>query len=320
MTSSTQFGRKASLVVAGGTSGLDLSEMHFKFEVKNSDNEGPNTASIRLYNLSADTVRQITGRTPVEYTRMVLQAGYEDAFGVIFDGTIKQFRRGKENATDTYLDILAAASDIEYNFGVCNVTLAAGATQDQIASAIAGQMGLQPGEIKADDALRTTGGALPRGKVLWGLGRLHMRNLATSMGSTWNIEDGKVNVTPLTGYLPGETVVLSPSTGMVGVPEQTDQGVRVKCLLNPRIRIGALVQIDQASVNQTFAQASSALPAGQLPYDKYAGLMNLADVTTDGFYRCYVAEFIGDTRGQEWYTEIVGLAVDISSKTVQAYG
>lgn len=315
-----QFGRRASLVVAGGGGGLDLSDLHFKFEVKNSDNESPNTASIRIYNLSADTVRQITGRTPVEYTRVVLQAGYEGAFGVIFDGTIKQFRRGRENATDTYLDILAAANDLEYNFGVCNLTLAAGATHEDIAVAVSTAMGLEPGVVKADDALRVTGGALPRGKVLWGMGRVHLRNLAASMGSTWTIENGKVNVVPLTGYLPGEAVVLSPMTGMVGVPEQTDQGVRVKCLLNPRLRIGALVQIDQASVNQTFAQASSALPAGQLPYDKYAGLVNLADITADGFYRCYVAEFSGDTRGQEWYTDIVGLAVDISSQTVQAYG
>lgn len=318
--SDVQFGRKATLLVAGGGEGLDLSDTHFKFEVRNSDNEGPNTASIRIYNLSVGTVKRITGRTPVEYTRIVLQAGYEGSFGVIFDGTIKQFRRGRENATDTYLDILAAASDLEYNFGVCNITLAAGATHEQIVNVVSKSMGLQPGSVKADDALRTTGGALPRGKVLWGLGRLHLRNLAASMGSTWTIEDGKVNVTPLTGYLPGKAVVLSPLTGMVGVPEQTDQGVRVKCLLNPRLRIGALVQIDQASVNQTFAQASSALPAGQLPYDKYAGLVTLADVTADGYYRCYVAEFVGDTRGQEWYTEIVGLAVDISSDTVKAYG
>lgn len=320
MTSDIQFGRKATLVVAGGASGLDLSELHFKFQVQNSDEEGPNTCSIRLYNLSADTVKQITGRTPVEYTRLVLQAGYESSFGVIFDGTIKQFRRGRENATDTYLDILAAASDIEYNFGVCNITLAAGATQDQIAAAVTQQMGLKVGTVKADSSLAVTGGALPRGKVLWGMGRLHLRNLAESMGSTWNIEDGKVNVTPLTGYLPGEAVVLSSMTGMVGIPEQTDQGIKVKCLLNAKLRIGALVQIDQASINQTTAQSSAALPVGQLQYDKYAGLSLPADVTSDGYYRCYVVEFSGDTRGQEWYTEIIGLAADISSKTVQAYG
>ena len=318
--SDQQFGRKATLVVAGGTAGLDLSDMHFTFEVKNSDSEGPNTCAIRLFNLSADTVREITGRTPVEYTKLVLQAGYESSFGVIFDGTIKQFRRGRVNATDTYLDILAAASDLEYNFGVCNTTLAAGATQQQIAEAITKEMKLLPGTIQPDSGLRVTGGALPRGKVLWGLGRAQLRNLAASMGSTWNIDNGKVNVTPLTGYLPGEAVVLSSTTGMVGIPEQTDQGIKVRCLLNPRIRIGGLVQIDQASVNKTFAQASAALPVGQLSYDKYAGLVNLADVTADGFYRCYVAEFTGDTRGQEWYTDIIGLAVDISSKTVQAYG
>jgi hypothetical protein len=41
-------------------------------------------------------------------------------------------------------------------------------------------------------------------------------------------------------------------------------------------------------------------------------------VTTDGFYRLYQVEYIGDTRGQEWYSELVGLAVDKSSDKVLA--
>lgn len=317
--SGEQFGRKASLIVAGGSSGIDLSELHFKFNVSVADGPSPDNASIRIYNLSADTVKQITGRTPVEYTRVVLQAGYESSYGVIFDGTIKQFRKGRENATDTYLDILAAASDIEYNFGVVNKTLAAGATQQQIATTVAEQMGLAVGSVQADNSLKVTGGVLPRGKVLWGMGHLHMRNLAASMGATWNISDGKINVIPLTGYLPGEAVVLNSATGMVGIPEQTDQGVKVRCLLNPKIHIGGLMQIDQASINTTSAQASFALPAGQLQFNNYE-VGFYADVTADGYYRCYVVEFNGDTRGQDWYTDIIGLAADISSKTVQAYG
>lgn len=315
-----QFGRKATLIVAAGDDGLDLSELRFKFVVRNSDNESPNTAAIRVYNLSDDTVRKITGRTPVEYTRVVLQAGYESAHGVIFDGTIKQFRRGKENATDSYLDILAAAADIEYNFSVCNSTVAAGSSASDRAKIIAAQMGLQLGEAAA-----LTGGILPRGKVLWGMARTQMRCEAANRGASWSIQDGKVDVLPLDGYLPGEAVVLSSLTGMVGIPEQTEQGVKVRCLLNPKLRIGGLVQIDNASINQT-SQAdlrasgfpARGLPAGQLPFDKYAGVQMLADVSSDGFYRLYVVEYIGDTRGQEWYAELTGLAVDKSSNKVLA--
>lgn len=322
MTPDQQWVRKATLIVAAGAEGLDLSELRFKFRVLNSDNEGPNTLAVRVYNLAPDTVRKITGRTPVEYTRVVLQAGYEkSSFGVIFDGTIKQFRQGKENATDSYLDILAAAGDIEYNFGICNATVAAGSSSQDRAKIISQQMGLELGQAPT----LATGGILPRGKVLWGMGRALMRCEAQSRGATWNINGDKVDVIPLDGYLPGEAVVLNPLTGMVGIPEQTEQGVKVRCLLNPKLKIGGLVQVDNASINQMSQADLRAsgfpvrnLPVGQVPFDKYAGVQMLADVTADGFYRLYVVEYIGDTRGQDWYAELTGLAVDKSSGKVIA--
>lgn len=316
-----QFGRRATLIVGADTEGLDLSDFHFKFRVTASDEEAPNAAAIRVYNLSRDTVRKITGKAPVEFTRVVLQAGYADAqFGVIFDGTIKQFRTGRENATTTYLEILAAAGDPEYNFAVCNATLAAGSSAQERADVVAAAMGLGAPTI-TPNALAATGGTLPRGKVLWGMGRLQMRCLAASVGSTWSIQNGKIEVIPLTGYLPGEAVVLTSQTGMVGIPEQTDQGVRVRCLLNPKLRIGGLVKIDNASINQTNAAPSAALPGGaQQQFNSRTGIQFLADVSNDGDYRVYVVEYSGDTRGQEWYSELICLAVDKSTGTVKAYG
>lgn len=314
-----QYLRRGNLYVvgAGDEKGLDLSEMHFTFKVSASDEQSPNTAMIRVYNLSADTVRAITGKSPVEYTRVVLQAGYEDGpYGVIFDGTIKQFRKGRENATDTYLDILAAAGDVEYNWGVVNKTLAAGSTADERAAAIAEGMGLSIGHAAASP----TGGVLPRGKVLWGMGRDMMRNEAVSRSASWNIQDGKVNIVALTGYLPGEAVVLNMHTGLVGLPEQTQDGVRARCLINPRLRIGGLVQIDNTSINQLLAQESQKLSVGQVTYNQWAGLQFPADVTNDGFYRLYVVEYTGDSRGQDWYCDLIGLAVDPSTQTVKAYG
>jgi hypothetical protein len=315
--------RKASLIVAAGDEGLDLSQLRFKFRIANSDNESPNTATIRIYNLSDDTVRTITGRTPVEFTRVVLQAGYVDeGYGVIFDGTIKQFRKGKENAVDSYLDILAAVGDVEYNFGICNATVAAGATLQERAQIIASQAGLKLG----DSAASLTGGILPRGKVLWGMARAQMRCEANNAGASWSIQDGVVEIIPDAGYLPGEAVVLNSATGLVGIPEQTEQGIRARCLLNPKLRIGGLVQIDNASINQTSQADLRAsgfpvrnLPVGQVAYDKRAAPPQMfADVSADGFYRLYVAEFIGDTRGQDWYADIVALAVDKSSGKVLA--
>jgi hypothetical protein len=306
--SDAQFIRRAGLVVSAGTSGLDLSDFRFKFDVRNADVQSPNNASIRVYNLSTETVAQIRG----EFQDVTLLAGYQDgAYGVIFSGSIKQFRVGKENATTTFLDILAADGDIGYNFGIVNTSLAAESTSPQErVDVVAGAMGMDLAQPLAGG----TGGVLPRGKVLFGMARAKMAQQAANLGSSWSIQDGKIQILPFDGYLPGEAVVLNSLTGLVGIPEATDEGVRLRCLLNPRVRIGGLVQLNSREVNQTVQANPNAAP---IAYNQYAGLQLLATVSPgDGFYRAYVVEHEGDTRGQEWYTTITCLAVDIANQSV----
>ncbi|WP_258181637.1 hypothetical protein [Burkholderia cenocepacia] len=69
-----QFGRKVSLII-GFDSGesLDLSELRIVFRVQRGDLQTPNQARIRVYNVSETTAR----RAQKEFTRVVLQAGYE---------------------------------------------------------------------------------------------------------------------------------------------------------------------------------------------------------------------------------------------------
>lgn len=315
--SDVQYLRKASLLVVEGDEALDLSAMHFQFATRQADEESPDNCSIRVYNLSEDTVKRIKG----EYSKVVLQAGYESsAFGVIFQGTIKQFRSGKDPVgINTYLDILVADGDMAYNFAVVNKTLAAGSTPSQRLDAMVGAMapkGVEPGKL----IVPSTGGVLPRGKVLFGLARAALRQETASQGSTWTISNGQVNVVPLDGYLPSEAVVLSSASGLIGRIEQTEDGMRCRALINPKLVIGALVQIDNASINTTEQAPNSEIAGGQVPYDKWAGVQQFATVAADGLYRVYSAEFIGDTRGPEWYVDMVALAVDPVTKKVKPYG
>lgn len=316
VNSTRQWMRKAELTLVSDTEILDLSEMHFRFTVLQSNEESPNTATIRVYNLSRDTVRKITGSSPVEFKLVQLKAGYQDEsmYGTIFAGTIRQYRKGRENATDTYLDILASANDVEYNFGMVAQTCPAGTPTEEIVKRTATSMGLEVGYQPP-----TSGGTLPRGKVLWGMGRVVMRNLANSQKWGWSIQNGKLITVPLNSYLPGEVVVLNAATGMIGIPEQTNQGVNVTCLLNPRLYIGGRMQIDNARINQLLAAGQNPLPIGQIPYDQWAGVVLPADVTSDGIYMMYVVEHSGDTRGHDWYSSIIGLAMSSRDGTVDPY-
>lgn len=271
-----QYLRKCSLIVAGVDQGLDLSGLRIRFSVKRSDAQTPNAAEIRVYNLAPNTVRQIRD----EFTRVILQAGYEENFGVIFDGDIKQVKFGREGGTDTYVDIAAGDGDAAYNFAVVNTTLAAGARQsDQIRAALApmAERGVAAGYIDTTDDR-----ALPRGKAMFGMSRDYLRRSADTTATTWSIQDRKVQFVKRTGLLPGQAVALSSATGLVGVPEVTNDGVYIRSLLNPLLVIGGQVQVSGST-------------------------------DADGIYRILVVEHTGDTHGNEWYSTITGLLVDPSA-------
>lgn len=309
--------RTGSLYVVSNAQTLDLSKMRFTFRVQQDEQEAPNNAVIRVYNMRDTTIARIKK----EFNRVVLQAGYQNGpAGVIFSGEIRQFGSGREDAKNTYLDLLCADGDTGYNYGFIHQSFAAGTPHLQMVDAsiaTMGPYGVNKGQVNYEG----TGGILPRGKVLFGLARAQLRGLTKQVGATWNIDGGKVNVTPLDGYLPGQAVVLNSATGLIGRVEQTIEGMKATALINPRLTPGCLLQIDNKSINTMQAQKPLAGPGSpQIPFDSYKGLQRYASIAADGVYRVYVVEHEGDSRGQEWYSHIIGLAVNPVTQEVIGNG
>lgn len=286
--------------------GIDLSNLRFTFEVRAADVETPNTLVVRVYNPAPATVNRLTQNGGAEFDTVTLTAGYQNGNkGIIFQGDIKQYRRGRERNVDTYVDILAGDGDQAYNQAIINQSFPAGTTATQLLSSYAESMGLNVAQ-SAKDVL-TTSGILPnpRGKTAFGMSRLAMAELAKRANARWSIQNGFITLVPVTGYLPGQAVQINSATGMIGTPEQTNEGIIVRCYLNPRIRIGQLVQINNKDINQATLKSQM--------FPSYTSLYYPATVTNDGFYRVMVAEHVGDMRENDWYTELTCLAVDISA-------
>lgn len=296
-----QYLRKVKLVVGGSNivgilsnpnAGIDLSELHIRFEVRNTTAQVLKRAQIRIWNLREDTARQIQN----EFTRVELSAGYGDDVGLIFQGQIAYIQAGKENATDTYVDIFAQDGDAAYNHSVSNRTLAKGWTPDQLYDALL--QDLQPYGITAGHKPTFTSTAASRGMACYGMTRDYLRDLASQQGCEWNIEDGRLNFLPLTSYMPGQAIVLNSATGMIGTPKMTIQGLVVKSLLNSAIKSGGQVKIDNASI----ASLKINIP--------YAGIDMAPGTDADGAYTSRVVQHTGDNRGPEWYTDMICVAVD----------
>lgn len=296
-TNGIQYIRKVTLLVAdSGGNTLDLSQLRIKFAVKQSTAQTPNAAEIRVYNLSqqvADVVRS-------QFKRVILQAGYNSNFGEIFVGNIKQVIIGRESATDTFIDIIAGDGELAYNHAVVVKTIAGGSNQnDQISACVDACTPL--GVTAGGNSTVQSAQVLPRGKVMFGNARNYLRQVAKSNRYTWTIQNEQITFVKSTGYLPGVAVLLTSNTGMIGTPSQTTQGVNVKCLLNPFIRINGRIQLDNKTVQQlkidlTLKPGNATNTAPPLP--------------SNGVYVVIAAEHNGDTRGIEWYTNLICLSFD----------
>lgn len=303
------FGRKCSLVIGDDQGdGLDLSALRVKFTISRADNQTPAHADIRIYNVSRDTAELLQK----EYTHVFLQAGYEGNFGLIFSGKVRQYRKGRENATDTFLDVLAQDGDEGYNFAVMNSTLD-GSAVDQAAIHAEIMKAFAPYGVTEGATPDFGGPALPRGRVMYGMARDHLRSLADSAGTSWHIADGQVNMVPGYSALGGDIEVLTSLTGMVGMPRQTINGVEIRSLLNPRIKHGRQIKIDNASVQQqafNVAYQPGLSNAGFQQDGTGADVVQTTALDADGNYKVYSITMTGDTRGQEWYSDLVCVAID----------
>lgn len=314
MSNGNQFIRKCSLwIVNGQGQPIDLSQFRIKFKICASDLSSPNSADIRVYNLDPETINSIQS----EYQGVILSAGYENggSFGAIFSGTVKQYRIGKESNVDTYFDILAADGDMNVNYSPMNASIGAGSTPFDHITAAAGAMGIPLTAHSKQGILSAFGGTLPnpRGKVMFGMARGVMRSTASRLSMSWSVQNGQLQMLPYDGYLPDEPVQISEFTGLIGIPELTNEGLVAKCLLNPQIKVGQLASIDSRVINQLLFVDPN-LP---VPYNQYTGLQYVATANANGLYRVYVIEYEGDTRGGPWYSHLTCLATDQSSGLVK---
>ena len=288
---SIQYGRKVSLIIGDAKgNGLDVSQLRFRFIVKHRTAQTLNTAEIRIWNLSERSAKLINA----ESTQVVLQAGYEGSYGIIFRGQITLTRTGRESPTDTYVDVCAADSDVAYNSAVVNKALAAGFTPQELYEALCDSM--KPYGITAADLPDSVPSrASPRGRVCYGMTRDFLRDFAAEHSLLWSIRNGEITLVPADGFLPGDAIKLNSKTGMLGIPCQTDAGIEVTTLLNPNIVPGRRVQIDEKSINKTTIRENNIqreqLNQAQLP-----------KVARDGFYRVVWMQHHGDTRGNSWET------------------
>lgn len=282
-------------------SGIDLSELHVWFKIEQVMWGTPWSLDATIINVGEALIDQLIR----EYSRVVVSAGYQQPakqYGPIFDGNVVQYWRGRLNATDNYLRVAANGWDQAFTQAVVNTVIPAGHTQQDVINACLDAMkpyGVEPGQTTDLGDAKS-----PRARALTGMAMDNVRDVAQTADVKCHIADGKLNMLKQSQTLPSKAFVLNSRSGMIGVPHQTlGMGLEVTSLLNPSIRPGVMIQIDQKSIvklsaPQTAPQGIGATPEQQMQIDL------TAKVSSDGFYRVFAVTHHGDNRGNPWFSEI----------------
>ncbi|EED8028568.1 hypothetical protein LT05_002768, partial [Salmonella enterica subsp. enterica] len=243
----------------------------------------------------ADTVGQSDGRN----------------YGLIFSGEIRYSVTGKDSPIDSYVLIQAADTDLAFATSITNQTLAAGYTTEDMFRLLMKDFEAKGATVGRTPVFPPT--VFPRGRALFGMTRHLMDNVAAQCGATWQFVDGQLNMLPEGEYM-HDAIVLNSATGLIGMPQQTiGNGVNVRALINPNIRVNGLIQLDQASVYRTaLSNNDIAMAGGRITDQNTDGNITLsgttaqpASIATDGVYVVKGIMYTGDTRGQAWYMDMM---------------
>ncbi|EKC7686120.1 hypothetical protein OQB17_004670, partial [Salmonella enterica] len=232
-------------------------------------------------------------------------------YGLIFSGEIRYSVTGKDSPIDSYVLIQAADTDLAFATSITNQTLAAGYTTEDMFRLLMKDFEAKGATVGRTPVFPPT--VFPRGRVLFGMTRHLMDNVAAQCGTTWQFVDGQLNMLPEGEYM-HDAIVLNSATGLIGMPQQTiGNGVNVRALINPNIRVNGLIQLDQASVYRTaLSNNDIAMAGGRITDQNTDGNITLsgttvqpASIATDGVYIVRGIMYTGDTRGQAWYMDMM---------------
>lgn len=254
-----QWLRKVRVTFPGGftvnpSNRVETHELRVQFNVSRGISGSPNTFSIKLYNLSPDH-RSALGR---ELETVQLEAGYVPPegggnLGIIAKGRIRDFQHDR-SGPDIITTVSCGDGDLAYRRATISKTIPKGTPVPDVVEELYKELekqGISKGEWKFPDDVRT----LKRPYSMCGGCTRELDVLGRGNGFYWNIQNEVMEVIPGDGYLEG-MILINAQTGMIGAPTITDNGVKVKALLNPDARPNRQVKVE-SEVLQMNAQGDT---------------------------------------------------------------
>lgn len=276
------YGRRYRVFIdLGNNRAFDVSQLRCTFEITKSGYAEANQSIIKIYNLNPSDENKVIKQGQ----RIVIEAGYVGSqYGKIFDGQIVQVIRSKEDAVDYIITIVSMDNDRYTSYGLINTTVAAKQTARSAVDVLTNNAAV----ATEQGVISEMGITYPRGKVMFGMSKDYLAQIAKSANATYYSEDGKVNIINIVQEPGNRIKSYGPRNGLLGTPSQNELGISCEVLLDPSVNINTFFHIDNERI------AGYQYQVGQ----------PVRSLDNEGIYRVIRLTHIGDTRGEDWKTSI----------------
>jgi hypothetical protein len=287
-----KIGRKGEPVV-----GREFTEsLRITFDVTKTIYRTPNVATIKLFNLLQEHEEAIAD----EYKDIALDCGYGTDVQGIFRGNVRYVYRYREG-NDRITEIQAGDGDKDFKDGEVNFTLGSGHTDEQAIKRLLDDMGTTVlGYVAGKNLTREH----ILGKTYSGTVRRVMDIIARNNDAHWTIQDGKLSMVPARSTLPNEAIKVDSNTGLLGTPQINDKGIAIKMQLDPRLVPNGKLWLANNEVKAAIFKPPMLLREEQ----KHSKAPVRLD--PDGIYKMFVVNHKGDTRGNDWFSEVKCVGLD----------
>lgn len=235
---------------------------------------GANKGKVTVYNLNRTHRASLAGLYRARRRiRVELSAGYgTDEPPLIFVGDLRGFD-DSPSGVDTTATVEGVDGGQKIAASRISQTFPEGSSVAYVAQTIARAMLLGDGNIRDLNGATLGGNAtLPRPIVCHGLASAELTAFLRSLGFSWSIQNGAIQVLRGSAPLRRSAIRLNPSTGLIEASYTDRRTIRVLSFLIPEIAPGVPVIVESQRVN--------------------------------GDFRAHAVKFSGDSRAGDWIADI----------------
>ena len=247
-------------------SAVTLTDLYIQFEVKKTLTSTPNEGTITIYNLS-DTTETLIKENGV---RVRLQAGYNGQSALLFDGDIRKVERNKV-PPDRKTMITLGGNVFAITDSISNVSYEGSISVKQVITDTIPGFGLSySGLDSIPDSTLEDFSFTGRTADLFD-------QILKPINMQWFEDSGFISFSEI-GTSTEEVSLINASSGLIGSPAVTDEGIKAVSLLNANIRPGGRVKVESELVT--------------------------------GIYKVTQLVYRGDNREGDFFTEFLGAESD----------